>query len=176
MAQSARPAYTARPGEAVRVFHNDDGSFAIGIGRIRVAPEREDMVFVAAVVEVLGRLAHLPEGEEALRRGDELDAALLIVKPQPPTEPPNAWTIPDDTAAASLPGLALRLPDGGALQGTGTGCRSTIAYDPGDWAEGDAPDRPSRTRVLLAMLEQANANAAGSSNPLLTDWGVPLRS
>src|SRR3954454_10902053 len=137
MTQSTRPLYSARAGEAVRVSRNEDGSFAIGLGRIRIAGEGEDMAFVTSVVEVLGRLAHLPEGEAALRRGDALNAAVLIVKPAPPTEPANAWTIPDDIAASSMPGIAIRLPNGGVLQGSGAGCGSTIAYDAGDWDPAD---------------------------------------
>jgi hypothetical protein len=176
MAQSAQPPYTARAGEAVRVFRNEDGSFAIGLGRIRVGGDGEDMAFVTSVVEILGRLAHLPEGDAVLRRGDDLNAAILIVKPVPPTVPENAWTIPDDIAAASMPGVTLRLPNGGVLQGSGAGCGSTIAYDPGDWGDGEQPGPPSRTQVLLTMLDQANANAAGKSDPLRSDWGVPLRS
>jgi hypothetical protein len=176
MAQNERPDYTARPGEAVRVFRNDDGSFAVGVGRVRVAAEGENMAFVAAVIEVLGAMAHSSVGQEALRRGDQLNAAVLIVKPSPPTRPTNGWTKPDDVAAASLPGLAVKLPDGRTLRGTGIGCGSTIAFDPGDWGDGVAPAGPNRVNVLLTMLEQANANAAGKSNPLLPDWGVPLRS
>jgi hypothetical protein len=180
MTQTARPLYSARAGEAVRVFRDEDGSFAIGRGRIRVAVDGEDMAFVSSVVEVLGRLAHLPGGEAALRCGDDLNAAVLIVKPAPPTEPANAWTIPDDIAAASMPGITIRLANGGMLQGTGAGCGSTIAYDPADWGpadwqDGDRPGPPSRTHVLLTMLDQANANAAGKSNPLRSDWGVGLR-
>jgi hypothetical protein len=181
MTHGARPLYTARAGEAVRVFRDEDGSFAIGRGRIRVAADGENMAFVAEVIEVFGRLAHWPEGEAALRCGDELNATVLIAKPVPPTEPANAWTIPDDVAAASMPGITIRLPSGGVLQGTGAGCGSTIAYDPADWGpadwqNGERPGPPSRTHVLLTMLDQANANAAGKSNPLRSDWGVKLRS
>src|SRR3954470_7303126 len=137
MTQNARPLYSARAGEAVRVFRDGDGSFAIGLGRIRIAGEGEDMAFVTSVVEVLGRLAHLPEGEAALQRGDDLNAAVLIVKPAPPTAPANAWTIPDDIAASSMPGITIRLPNGGAVQGTGAGCGSTIVYDPSEWGPAD---------------------------------------
>jgi hypothetical protein len=176
MTPRVRPPYSARAGEAVHVFRDEDGSFSIGLGRIRVVADGEDMVFVTSVIEDLGTLAHLPEGEEALRRGDDLNAAVLIVKPVPPTGPANAWTIPDDIAAASMPGITIRLSNGGVLQGNGVGCGSTIAYNPEDWRDDEQPGPPRRTQVLLTMLDQANANAAGRSNPLLPDWGVPLRS
>jgi hypothetical protein len=184
MAQSARPAYTARPGEAIRVFRDDDGSFAIGVGRVRIVSEDDiDMAYVAAVVDDLGRLAHSPAGEAALRRGDAIGLPVLIAKPSPATEPANAWAIPDDLAAATLPEISLSSADGGSVQGTGTGCGSTILYDPADWpaglpadegASGD-PAAPDRSAILLTMIEQANANAAGKANPLRPDWGVGLQ-
>lgn len=175
MVQSIRPAYTARPGEAVRVFRDDDGSFAIGVGRVRIAASDDsDMAYVAAVVDDLGRLAHSPAGEEALRRGDAIGRPVLIRQPAAPTEPANAWAIPDDLAAAILPEVSIKSADGRTIQGTGTGCGSTIAYDPADWGDGDDLALPSRTDILLTMIEQANANAAGKSNPTLPDWGVRL--
>jgi hypothetical protein len=134
------------------------------------------MAFVTAVVEDIGRIAHSPAGEEALRQGDAMGHSVLIARPSPPTEPPNAWAIPDDLAAAILPSVSVRPGDSGPVQGTGTGCGSTVVYDPADWDETGDPLRPSRAAVLLTMLEQANANANGKSNPLLPDWGVPLRS
>ena len=175
MSQNARPAYTARAGEAVRVFRNEDGSFAIGVGRIRIAADSEDMAFVAAVIDDLGRLAHSPAGEEALRRGDAIGQTILIAKSVPPTAPANAWVVPDDLAAAALPGVAITSRNGGAAQGVGTGCGSTIAYDPADWPQTGDLASPGRADILLTMIEQANANAAGKSNPLLADWGVRLR-
>ena len=175
MPENARPAYTARAGEAVRVFRNEDGSFAIGVGRIRIAADGEDMAFVAAVIDDLGRLAHSPAGEEALRRGDAIGQTILIAKPVPPTAPANAWVVPDDLAAAALPGVAITSRNGGAAQGVGTGCGSTIVYDPADWPQTGDLASPGRADILLTMIEQANANAAGKSNPLLADWGVRLR-
>jgi hypothetical protein len=177
MTQNARPAYTARPGEAVRVFRDADGGFAIGAGRLRIAAraDGEDIGFVAAVVEEIGRLAHWPEGEAALRRGDELGLAVVIVRPSPPAHPPNAWAVPDDLAAATTAGTPLERTDGGTLHGTGTGSATTIFYDPADWPEPVGMALPRRAEILLAMIEQANANAAGKSNPSLPDWGVPVR-
>jgi len=177
MAQSARPAYTARPGEAIRVFRNDDGSFAIGAGRVRIAAVDDiDMAYVAAVIDDLGRLAHTPAGEEALQRGDALGHPVLIAKPSPPADPANAWAVPDDLAAAIMSGVSVRLADGLTVQGTGTGCGSTIVYDPADWVARDDLASRRRTDILLTMIEQANANAAGKSNPLLPDWGMRVAS
>jgi hypothetical protein len=177
MAQSVRPAYTARPGEAVRVFRDDDGGFAIGAGRLRIAThaEGEDIGFVAAVIEDIGRLVHSAAGEAALRVGDELGLAVVIVRPLPPTYPANAWAVPDDLAAAATAGTPLERADGGTLHGTGTGSGTTIFYDPADWPETADALLPRRADILLTMIEQANANAAGRSDPLRPDWGVALR-
>jgi len=161
-----RPSYTARPGEAILVFRDDDGSFAIGIGRVTIAPD--SILFVNDVVGDLGRLAHSPEGEEVLRQGDSIGHKVRIVKPDPPTEPPNGWIVPDDLAAATARGVTLA---GGGPAGTGTVCGSTIVYDPADWLRRGDPRSPTSVQMLLLLLRQANLNAAGKSNPAIPDWG-----
>jgi len=149
-----RPSYTARPGEAVFVFRDGDGSFAIGGGRVAIAPD--DLLFVNDVVGDIGRLAHCREGEEVLAQGDAIGHRVKIIKPDPPTEPPNGWIVPDDIAAATS---------------GGGGCGSTIVYDPTDWPRRGDPRSPTSVEVLLRLLRQANLNAAGQSNPALPDWG-----
>jgi hypothetical protein len=149
-----RPSYTARPGEAVHVFRDDDNWFAIGGGRVTIAPD--SILFVNDVVGDIGRLAHSPEGREMLARGDALGHKVRIVKPDPPTEPPNGWIVPDDLSAAT---------SGGA------GCGSTIVYDPADWPRLGDRRSPTSVEILLLLLRQANLNASGTSNPSLPDWG-----
>jgi hypothetical protein len=150
-----RPSYTARAGEAIRVFHNgDDGSYAVGCGRVVVAST--DMAYVAAVIDDLTRLAFSRPGGEALRHGDALGHRVRITKPDPPTEPPNAWAVPDDVAAAT----------------SGTGCGSTIVYDPADWPRAGDRGSPPSSDILLLMLRQANTNAAGKSDQSEPDWGT----
>jgi hypothetical protein len=149
-----RPNYTAKSGEAVRVFHNEDGSYAVGYGRVTVAST--DMAYVAAVVGDLTQLAFSRPGEEALRQGDAMGRRVRITKPDPPTEPPNGWIIPDDLAAAT----------------SGTGCGSTIVYDPADWPRAGDRLSPSSSDILLLLLRQANTNAAGKSDPADPAWGV----
>ncbi|HKM70047.1 MAG TPA: hypothetical protein VJX94_08300 [Stellaceae bacterium] len=172
MANSVRPSYTARPGEAIRVFRDDDGSFAIGLGRIKIAPD--DVRFVGDVVGDLGRIVHTPEGEDALRRGDAIGHTIWITKPEPPTEPPNAWIVPDDIVAATSPSSSVGKAEGSTtvLRGTGAGCGSTIVYNPADWPGHGDPRSPSSVAVLLMMLRQANLNAAGKSDPSIPDWGT----
>jgi hypothetical protein len=169
--QTAPPAYTARPGEAVRVFRDADGAFAIGVGRITIAPG--DTRFVSGVIADLGQLVRTPVGEEVLRQGDAIGGRVRIVKPDPPTEPPNGWIMPDDVAAATAAGLSLGRGEGGARFATGAGCGSTIVYDPADWPLPGDTGSPSSTAVLLLMLRQANMNARGASDPSKPDWGTP---
>lgn len=148
-----RPNYTVRTGEAVRVFYNEDGSYAVGYGRVSVAST--DMAYVAAVIGDLTQLAFSRPGEETLRQGDTLGRPVRIAKPDSPTEPPNGWIIPDDLAAAT----------------SGTGCGSTIVYDPADWPRAGDRRSASSSDVLLLMLRQANTNAAGKSDPAEPNWG-----
>jgi hypothetical protein len=171
MAPNSRPDYTARPKEAVHVFLNDQLVFAIGSGRVTIASN--DAVFVDAVTRDIGRLAHRPEGEAALKRGDALGQPVKITKPDPPTEPPNAWIMPDDLAAAISPNAPGTARGGVAVQGTGAGCGSTIVYDPADWPREGDPGSPHSIEVLLIALLQANRNAEGRSDPSAPDWESP---
>lgn len=152
------------------MFRNTGGGFAIGRGRITI--DAADMLFVTNVIGDLGRIVHNPEGEAVIRQGDALGHRIRIVRPDPPTEPPNGWVIPDDLAAATAAGIAI---DGeaedGAKRGTGAGCGSTIAYDPADWPRPGDPDAPSSDAILMIMLRQANLNASGASNSAAADWG-----
>ena len=85
-----------------------------------------------------------------LARGDAVGHKVRIIQPDPPTEPPNGWIVPDDIAAAT---------SGGA------GCGSSIVYDPADWPRRGDPRSPTSVEILLLLLRQANLNAAGTSNP-----------
>jgi len=149
----APPSYTARPGEAVWVSRDEEGNFLLGVGRVKVASD--DLLFVNDVVADLGLIVHGPGGEEILRRGDAVGKPVVIRKADPPTEPPNAWTVPDDLTAAT----------------NGTGCGSTIVYDPVQWPRHGEPASMSSEAVLLMMLRQANLNASGKSDPSRPDWG-----
>ncbi len=146
---ATRPNYTARPGEAVWVSRDGDGSFAIGLGRITIASD--DIVFVNDVVADVGRLAYSVEGEAVLCEGDRLAVTIRIEPPDPPTVPPNGWMIPSGK---------------GAQRGG-----STIVYDPADWPRRGDPRSPSSVEILLLLLRQANTNGAGKSDPSKPGWG-----
>lgn len=148
------PSYTARRGEAVFVARDDASNFVIGVGRVKIASD--DVLFVNGVVADLGLIAHSAEGESVLKRGDAIGHPVLIRQANPPTEPSNAWTVPDDLTAATA---------------NGPGCGSTIVYDPVHWPRRGDPRSPTSENVLLAMLRQANLNASGKSDPASADWG-----
>lgn len=148
------PAYTARAGEAVFVSRDGDENFVLGNGRLKVASG--DIIFVNDVVGDIARIVQSPQGASVLQRGDAIGKAVLIKKADPPTEPPNAWILPDDLAAASA---------------NGAGCGSTIVYNPANWPLRGLPNSPLSEAILLTMLRQANLNAAGKSDPALPDWG-----
>jgi hypothetical protein len=170
-APKARPPYTARPGEPILVFRDGQNIFAIGRGRVTIMAS--DHVFQFNVVRDLGSLVHMPAGEDVLGEGDRLGLKVRIGKPELPTDPPNAWIVPDDLAAACSAGTALgRGADGGPRHGTGTGCGSTIIYDPADWPRPGDPQSPSSVEVLLRLLRQANQNARGNSDSAKPDWGA----
>jgi hypothetical protein len=167
----AKPPYTARPGEAIRVTREAEGDFAIGVGRLRIAGD--DQGHVEDVVADLHRLALRPAGQKVLEEGDTIGRQVRIERPEPPTEPPNAWVAPEDVAAAAAAGTALgRGPDGSPRFGTGAGCGSTIVYDPADWPFPGDSTSPSSVDVLLLLLRQANLNARGASDPGKPDWGA----
>lgn len=171
MPNSGRPSYTARTGEAVHIFRTAQLDFGVGSGRLTIASD--DPIFIDAVARDIGQLARRPEGDAALRRGDALGHPVKIVKPEPATEPPNAWITPDDISAASSANAFIgKAEGGGATRGTGGGCGSTIVYDPADWPRPGDPDLPDSVAVLLIGLQQANTNAEGRSDPSASDWGA----
>ena len=151
------------------MFRDDAGSFAVGAGRVTIAAT--DMRFVTDVVADLGRIVYTPSGEAVIRQGDAIGHKVIIVQPDPPTEPPNGWVIPDDLLAATAMGVAIQA-EGGPRRGTGAGCGSTIVYDPADWPWRGDPHSPSSAAVLMLMLRQTNRNAEGASNPTAADWGA----
>jgi hypothetical protein len=124
------------------------------------------------VVADLGQLVRTHEGQAVLTEGDELGHGVRIMKPDLPTVPPNAWTVPDNLAAACAAGVPLGRDERGPQHGNGAGCGSTIVYDPTDWPRPGDPHSPSRVAVLLLMLRQTNQNARGASDPSKPDWGV----
>lgn len=144
----ARPSYSARPNEALFIVRAADGALEVGCGRIRIA--RGAVSYFRHVVAAFAHALDLPGFAAALERGDALGRGVTIMQPEVPTVPPNAWTIPESLHAAVTPGV---------------GCDSTIVYDPDDWTRAGDSNCPSAHEVLLSLLLQANACAAGESKP-----------
>jgi hypothetical protein len=158
---AGRPSYTGRPREALFVTLAPNGRFAIGSGRLTIKPG--PVPFVGSVVGDLGRILDLPDGAALLERADALGHATEIALPDRPTIPINGWTVPDDLQAATEAGAPCAPPDqeGGPPRGTGKGCGSTIFYNPSDWQTPGEPHAVPSWQVLMALLQQANLNAAG---------------
>ena len=171
----ARPAYTARRREALLIVRNADGMLEIGKGRIRIAPGT--VPYFRHVVADLGRVLDAPGGAEAFEHGDALGHSVTIRQPEVPTRPPNAWTLPDDIVAATAAGVPVGQTDakGAMLLGTGSGCGSTIVYDPEDWPLQGEPSSPVSHEVLLRLLFQANACAEGATTPPMAPATVGAR-
>lgn len=161
----ARPRYTARRREALLIVRNADGMLEIGMGRVRIA--RGAVSYFGRVTMALAHVLDLPGGAEAFARGDELGRRLTIMQPVERTVPPNAWTLPANLQAGTTAGVPIGRVDGNGdpIVGTGTGCGSTIVFDPDDWPWQDDPASPTSHRVLLDLLLQANAYAAGVGMP-----------
>jgi hypothetical protein len=171
----ARPNYTARRREALLVVRNADGMLEVGTGRIRIA--RGAASYFGRVTMALAHVLDLPGGAEAFARGDELGHQVTIMQPPERIVPPNAWTLADDLQAGTAAGVPIGRPNGKAEQlvGSGTGCGSRIMFNPDDWPWRGDPTSPTSHRVLLKLLLQANAYAAGTGMPPATpdDVGAP---
>lgn len=152
-----------KPSQAIPVAVGTDGLLRIGAGHIRLDPADPD--FAATVIAALGQLARTPEGAEILHRGGTAGHPVTIEKPFAPTDPPNAWVIPEDLGAATAAGTptGARDADGRPVLGTGTGCGSTIVFNPAEWTARGAREAPSSEGVLQLMLKEATMNATGSS-------------
>jgi hypothetical protein len=128
--------YVAQHRPAIAVAPGPDRSLVVGtLGRIRV--DRHESLYSAAVVADLAEIEDLPGGAEALHRGDELGAHVLIRKPEEKTEPPNGWVQSDAATGAAI-----------------------IEYDPADWPSQGAGGLPSSAAVLLRLLQYTNDYAA----------------
>ena len=134
-------------------------------GHIRVDAKSFDYVF--SVVDDLSAVARSSDGEAVLAECDALGRRISIIKPDPPTDPPNGYVEPEDRRAATMLGIATgeATADGEQILGTGSGSDSRISYDPSDWPRPGDPTSPGRAQVLLALLRQAAVYAKGADDP-----------
>jgi hypothetical protein len=97
-------------------------------GAIHVA--RRDPLFVDAVLTDLMRITATSAGRVLLRKVYDDGYTILIEKPDPPTDPPNAWVETNKTEGTT---------------------ELVITYDPADWPCPVHPGSPA-SDVLLGLL------------------------
>ena len=118
--------------------------------RLRLNPA--DPRFADAVLADIHRIRKSPAGQALFRRLLDAGTSVTIDKPQPPTNPPNAWT-------------RLADPDrqGGDAPDRQQG-DAVIAYDPADWPEPAALGVLPSDAVLFGCLLDALALATGAAD------------
>jgi hypothetical protein len=107
--------------------------------RLRIKPVSP--AFADAVLSDLLRMRETSTGRALFNRVRTAGRLVTIEKPNPPTDPPNAWSClrhSEDTGAAEI----------------------VIVYDPGDWPNPAMPHPLPSDAVLFAVLEDALADEA----------------
>lgn len=112
-----------------------------------------DPMFADAVLADINRIRASPAGRALFRRLLDVGSSVTIDKPQPPTNPPNAWT-------------QLSNPDR-------QGGDAVIAYDPADWPEPAALGVLPSDVVLFGRLLDAIAMASGVKIAEPSETGIP---
>lgn len=100
-------------------------------GAVHVA--RRDPLFVDAVLTDLMRITATSAARELLRKVYYDGYAIMIEKPDPPTDPPNAWV------------------ETNRIEGT---TELVITYDPADWPCPAHPDSPASDVLLSQLLRE----------------------
>lgn len=109
-----------------------------GPPRLRIRPA--SAAFTDAVLADLTGIRTMPAGRALFAQLRAAGVSLTIEPPDPPTQPPNAWTRWADAPS--------RL-----------GKEIVIAYDPADWPSATESNPSSSLEVLLGRLQDAAAMA-----------------
>lgn len=112
-----------------------------GTSRLRVKPV--DPQFTDAVLRDLLTIRRTPAGRALFRRLRHACRVVTIEKPNPPVDPPNAWTQSRDPA-------------------TRASIEMVVVYDPADWPARAPHSALSSDAVLFGRLLDAAAMAEGS--------------
>ena len=111
-------------------------------GEARLRIDLATPVFTDSVLSDLDGIRRTAAGRALFRRLRDLGRTVTIEKPDPPTDPPNAWTLPRD-------------------HGSGRSAEIVIVYDPANWPNPAWPGCPPSDVVLFGRLLDAAALAAG---------------
>lgn len=111
--------------------------------RLRIKPANP--VFTDSVLADLRRISETATGRALFRRVRDAGRTVTIEKPDPPTDPPNAWTLPRSLGNPST--------------------EIVIAYDPADWPSPARLGSLPSDVVLFGRLEDAVAMATGAEIP-----------
>jgi hypothetical protein len=122
-----------------------------GRSRLRVKPV--DPHFTDAVLRDLLTIRRTSAGRALFRRLREVCRVVTIEKPNPPVDPPNAWTQSRDPTRR------------GAIE-------MVVVYDPADWPAKAPHSALPSDAVLFGRLLDAAAMAEGAELPEPTDGAV----
>ena len=169
---------TVQPERAVLVAAGVDGMLYLDAAQstIRIAPAPSGPVFADHVVADYARICRSPHGQALIRSLHAAGKTVTIQKPDAPTDPPNAWTRPDDPQAATAAGKPTGETDaqGNPVLGTGNGSNTTVNYIPSDWPSPTDRDSPPSDVMLYAQLRQAESQTRGVDDPAKRATGQPL--
>lgn len=101
----------------------------------------KDAAYADAVLADLNRIRRTKSGRQLFRGLDAAGCPVSVVKPDPPTEPPNAWTLRPDPGAPIV-----------------------VVYDPADWPGPEELGGLASDIVLFGRLQHALTIATGMQN------------
>ena len=110
----------------------------------------EDAAFAGAVVADLNRIRRTAAGRALFRSLGTTGCTINVVKPEPPTDPPNAWTLRPASDTDPI----------------------VVVYDPADWpGPGELGGLPS-DMILFGRLQHALTIVLGTLNLVDADEAV----
>ena len=101
----------------------------------------QDAAYADAVLADLNRIRGTKSGRQLFRALDAAGCSVSVVKPDPPTDPPNAWTLQPDPGAPIV-----------------------VVYDPADWPGPDELGGLPSDIILFGRLQHALTIATGQHN------------
>jgi hypothetical protein len=101
--------------------------------------------YAGSVVTLVARISRTASGRRVLEAIRDSGRTVRIDKPDPPTDPPNAWTRRRDSAL-------------------GEAADVVIEFDPADWPQPGRPDPTAPDVVLFDLLEAAARMVGGDDD------------